>query len=287
MQMYLGAHIGTSDGLAEAARTGKSIGCEAIQIFTKSPHSWKGPPVRPEAAEEFRSARATLGLKSVGVHHNYLTNLASPKNPLYFGSRTSLREELERAEMVGADHVIFHPGAHCGSGVEAGRRRIIEAVNAIFEETPTKKVRLLLENAAGQGTTLGSTFEELAVLLDGVTAKKRVGVALDTCHLFASGRDFRTEEGYGAVVDSIRATIGVKAVFAFHLNDSKAPCGNHLDRHENIGRGEIGVAGFVHWLNDPTWAKVPGYLETPLRDDDYAAYVEDLRTLRGLRRARP
>jgi deoxyribonuclease-4 len=287
MEMFLGAHIGTSDGLAEAARTGRSIGCEAIQIFTKSPHSWKGPPVRPEAAEEFRAERANLGLQAVSVHHNYLTNLASPKNPLYFGSRTSLIEELARAEMVGADHVIFHPGAHCGSGVEAGRTRIIEALNAIFAETATKKVRLLLENAAGQGTALGSTFEELALLLDGVGDRSRVGVAIDTCHLFAAGNDFRTEEGYGSVKDAIGATIGARAVFAFHLNDSKSACGKHVDRHENIGRGEIGVDGFAHWLNDRTWAKVPGYLETPLRDDDYAAYVEDLRTLRSLLRPAP
>jgi deoxyribonuclease IV len=281
--VYLGAHIGTSDGYPEAARTGRSIGCDAIQIFSKSPHSWKGPPVRPEVAEAFQAACVEVGLKGVSVHHNYLTNIASPKNPNYFGSRKSLVEELDRANLLGAQHVIFHPGAHMGSGPEAGQKRIIEALNAIFAESGAKKVRLLLENAAGQGTTMGSTFEELAILLDGVTDQDRVGIAIDTCHLFEAGNDFRTPEGYGAVKDTIQATVGTKAVYAFHLNDSKNPCGEHIDRHENIGRGAIGVAGFAPWLNDRTWAKVPGYLETPLRpDDEYAAYIEDLRTLKGL-----
>jgi deoxyribonuclease IV len=159
---------------------------------------------------------------------------------------------------------------------------LISGLNAVLEKSQAKNVRLLLENAAGQGTTLGSSFEELAVLLDGVGSKDRVGVAVDLCHLFGAGNDFRTPEGYAAVKDEIRSTIGLRTVFAFHLNDSKMPCGKHIDRHENIGRGEIGVAGFTPWLNDKTWKKVPGYLETPLREDDYAAYVEDLRTLRGL-----
>jgi deoxyribonuclease-4 len=281
--MYLGAHIGTSDGLAEAARTGRSIGCDVIQIFSKSPHMWKAPPILPENAAAFRAAVGAAELQAVAIHHNYLTNLASPKNPVYFGSRTAFLEEIRRAESLGATQLIFHPGAHSGSGPLEGIRRIAEALTWAVGEAPEAKVRILLENAAGQGTTIGGRFEELADVLDRVGEPKRFGIAIDTCHLFASGRDFRTPEGYGAVVDDLRATVGTAAVQAFHLNDSKGACGQHLDRHENIGKGQIGTEGFRPWLNDPTWEKVPGYLETPLgEDDEYLAYVADLRVLRGL-----
>jgi deoxyribonuclease IV len=280
--VYLGAHIGVADGLAEAAKTGRAIGCDAIQIFSKSPHSWKAPPIVPERAEEFRVEVVGQKLKAVGVHHNYLTNLGSPKDPMYHTSRTAFVDDLGRAELLGATHLIFHPGAHLGSGVAVGLRRITDALNWALGETQTAATRILLENAAGQGTTLGSNFDELAVVLDGVTDKERVGVAIDTCHLFASGRDFRTPEGYAAVKEDLRRSIGLKKVQAFHLNDSKAECGQHLDRHENIGRGFIGLEGFRHWLNDPSWAKVPGYLETPMDGEEYQAYVADLRTLRSL-----
>jgi deoxyribonuclease-4 len=280
--VWLGAHIRTSDGLAEAARTGHKIGCEAIQIFSKSPHTWKGPPIRPESAEEFRAAVPAEKLRSTAIHHAYLTNLASPKPTMLKPSRAAFLDEIHRADLLAVDHIIFHPGAHMGTGAEAGMTKIAASLNWLVGETPESKVRILLENAAGQGTTIGSKLSELATLLDLVSPRDRFGVAIDTCHLFASGIDFRTAEQYGAVRDLIRETVGVRAVRAFHLNDSKAGCGDHLDRHENIGRGEIGTAGFAHWLNDPTWAKLPGFLETPLESEDYTEYVQDLRTLRGL-----
>ncbi|HEV2317724.1 MAG TPA: deoxyribonuclease IV [Thermoplasmata archaeon] len=280
--MWLGAHIRTSDGLAEAARVGHTIGCEAIQIFSKSPHSWKAPPIRPESAEEFRAAVPAERLRSTAIHHAYLTNLATPKAGMLKTSRAAFLDEIHRADLLAVDHVIFHPGAHMGTGVEKGCAQIAESLNWVAAETPDSKVRILLENAAGQGTTIGSKLEELASILERLTAKDRFGVTIDTCHLFASGVDFRTAEQYGAVKDLIRDTIGTKKVRAFHLNDSKAECGGHLDRHQNIGKGAIGTAGFAHWLNDPTWAKLPGFLETPLESEDYSEYVQDLQTLRGL-----
>ena len=280
--MWLGAHIATAEGLAEAPRTGRSIGCDAIQIFSKSPHSWKGPPLLPERAEEFRAAAKESRLHAVAVHHNYLTNLGSPKDPMYHQSKEAFLDDLRRCDLLGADHLIFHTGAHLGSGAAASLRRVVDALNWATAELPDSTTHILLENAAGQGTTLGSNFEELAQVLDGVEAKSRVGIAIDTCHLFASGQDFRTAETYAAVKDRIKRTVGLRKVQAFHLNDSKADLGMHLDRHENIGRGKLGIEGFRPWLNDPTWAKVPGYLETPWTDDDYSAYVTDLRTLRAL-----
>jgi deoxyribonuclease IV len=280
--VWLGAHIGTSDGLAEAVETGRSIGCECIQIFSKSPQSWKGPPILPENAARFQSTVKRERLRATAIHHCYLTNLASPKPAIHRASKAAFLDELERAEMLGVDAIIFHPGAHTGAGVDSGIRQIVESLDWALAQRPGSPVKVLLENAAGQGTTIGSKFEELAEVLERVSERDRVAAAIDTCHLFASGLDFRSPEAYGAVKDRIRDTIGLRKVRAFHLNDSKAECGARLDRHENIGRGMIGAAGFASWLNDPSWAHVPGYLETPISDEGYATYAEDLKTLRAV-----
>jgi deoxyribonuclease-4 len=280
----LGAHIGISDGLPEAVRQARSIGCESMQIFSKSPQMWKGPPIDPEAARQFGEARAAEKIAVAAVHHGYLINLATPKRPNLELSRKTFVDELERAELLGVEHLIFHPGAHLGSGPEAGISTLIESLNWAFEKTPGFRVRALLENAAGQGTALCSTFQELGAALRGVHDRSRAGVALDTCHLFAKGIDIRTPELYGPVMDEIDREVGLQDVRAFHLNDAKAALGSHLDRHENIGKGQIGSEGFRPLLNDPRWADRAGYLETPMVSDDdgYSAYVEDLATLRGV-----
>jgi deoxyribonuclease-4 len=283
--MRLGAHIGIAEGLPEAVRQGKSIGCESIQIFSKSPQMWEGPPVAPEAAAAFRTAVTAEGLLGTAVHHGYLINLGTPKAFLLRKSRTAFLDEIRRAELLGVDGLVFHPGAHLGSGPEAGLRTIAESVRKALESVPDGKVRLLLENAAGQGTALCSSLEELKTVLGLIDAPDRVGVTLDTCHLFAAGHDFRTSETYGQLVDRIEATIGSSAVRAFHLNDAKAPLGSHLDRHENIGQGEIGREGFGFWVSDRRWSDVPGFLETPLDENGYDRYAEDLATLRSLVRS--
>ncbi len=280
--MRLGAHIGISEGLPEAVRQGRSIGCDAIQIFSKSPQMWAGPPLAPEAAAAFRGAVREQGLLGTAVHHGYLINLGSPKAFMLRKSRKAFLDEIQRAELLGVDGLIFHPGAHLEIRTGRGLRTIGESVRKSLEAVPDGTVRLLLENAAGQGTALCSTLDELKTVLAAVDAPDRVGVTLDTCHLFAAGNDFRTEEGYGQLVDRIESTIGVDAVRAFHLNDAKAPLGSHLDRHENIGKGEIGTPGFAHLVSDPRWENVPGYLETPLDDRGYDRYAEDLALLRTL-----
>ena len=280
--MNLGAHVGISRGLAGAPALGRSIGAAAIQVFSKSPQMWAGPPISPEAAEGFRAAVLREGLKSTAVHHGYLVNLASPKPLGLKRSRVAFLDELRRAELIGADALIVHPGAHLGTGVDGAVERVAESLNEAFAKTEGYRVRTLLENMAGQGSTLGAQLTELARIRDGVHDRARVGVALDTCHLFAAGHDFRSEESYLALMDRISSEIGFEAVRAFHLNDAKGPLGSHRDRHENIGKGEIGLDGFRHLVRDPRWADRPGYLETPLSDDDYAAYRTDLATLRSL-----
>ncbi|HXQ48292.1 MAG TPA: deoxyribonuclease IV [Thermoplasmata archaeon] len=280
--MRLGAHIGIANGLSEAVGQGKAIGCEAIQIFSKSPHMWDGPPIAPDAAAGFRAAVAAERSFGTAVHNGYLVNLASPKVFLLRKSRKAFLDEIQRAELLGVDGLIFHPGAHVGSGPEAGLRTIAESVRKALEAVPDGRVRLLLENAAGQGTALCASFEELSTVLAAIDAPDRVGVALDTCHLFAFGNDFRTADGYGQLVERIDATIGTEAVRAFHLNDARAALGSHRDLHENIGKGEIGRDGFAHLVSDRRWATVPGYLEIPLDDRGYDRYAEDLAVLRSL-----
>jgi deoxyribonuclease-4 len=280
--MRLGAHLGISGGLAEAVLEARRIGCESLQIFSKSPQMWSGPPIAPDAAEAFRAAVREEGLHATAVHHGYLANLGSPKAFGRKRSRAAFVDELHRADLLGVDGLIFHPGAHLGSGVDTGLRTIAESLQFILEEVPESRVRLLLENAAGQGTTLGSTFEELASVLAQVDRRDRLGVTLDTCHLFAAGFDFRDETSYGDLMDKVERTLGRETVRAFHLNDAKAALGSHLDRHENIGKGEIGAEGFRHFVSDRRWAETPGFLETPLDDRGYALYAADLRTLRSL-----
>ena len=281
--MIFGAHLGIAEGLPEAVHALRAIHGDALQIFSKSPQMWAGPPIAPAAAESFREAVRAENVRATAVHHGYLANLASPKPDTLARSRGAFRDEAARAELLGVDALIFHPGAHVGSGVPAGLATIAESLRRALAERPGGSVRWLLENAAGQGTTLGSTFEELATVLAAVDAPDRLGVALDTCHLFAAGWDLRTDEGYGRLIDKLRDTVGLGTVRAFHLNDAKAALGSHLDRHENIGKGEIGLEGFRRVVNDPTWSTTPGYLETPLDPKTgYARYAEDLVTLRSL-----
>jgi len=281
----LGSHIGVAGGLDKAPLTAQKIGCAVLQIFSKSPQMWKGVPITDAVAAGFKANLKATGITDPAVHHGYLLNLATPKPAARAISRTAFRDELERAEKIGAEYLIFHPGAHLGSGVEAGLAELVQSLDDAFDATEGFHVRALLENSAGQGSTLCSTFEELNEVLRRVKSPKRAGVALDTCHLFAKGFDFRTDAGYEALRAAVESSFGFDAVRAFHLNDAKAPLGSHLDRHENIGTGALGVEGFRHLLNDPTWSDRPGYLETPLGEDEYGAYERDLATLRGLVRS--
>jgi deoxyribonuclease IV len=285
--MLLGAHLGISGGFAEAIDAAGRLGAECVQIFAKSPQMWSGPPVSPEAAERFRTALRSSAVRATAVHHGYLLNLASPKPEMLERSRAAFLDEIARADLLGVDALIFHPGAHLGTGTVAGLATLCESLEGALAATPMSSTRLLLENAAGQGTTLCASLEELAEVLDRVRGARRLGVTLDTCHLFANGFDLGSEAGYGELIDKVRSTFGEANVRAFHLNDAKAPRGSHLDRHENIGQGEIGAEAFGRLVRDRRWAEVPGYLETPLDADDYARYEQDLATLKGLRGAGP
>jgi len=201
-------------------------------------------------------------------HASYLINLASPKDPLWEKSQRAHEDELRRAHVYGIRHVVLHPGAHTGSGAEAGMARIADALNRVHAATPECDGTLtLLELMAGQGTVIGRNFAELRQVIELVEEKERVGVCLDTCHAFAAGYDLRGEVGYAAMMKEIAAEIGLDAVKCLHFNDSKGGLASHRDRHTHIGQGEIGVEGFRLFLNDPRWDGIPMLLETPKKED--------------------
>lgn len=277
--LNLGAHMSVAGGLHQAFMRAEAAGCTALQIFSKNERQWQAKPLTDEAIEQFKAEQERTGIGPVIVHDSYLINLASPKDDLWEKSITAFAHELERCEQLGIPYLVTHPGAHTGAGLEAGMQRNVEAINHLFAEGVGGSTMVLLEATAGQGTVLGGRFEELAWLLEHITVPERVGVCVDTCHIFAAGYDFRTPEGYAMVFDRLVELIGLDRIKAFHLNDSKGTLGSHLDRHTAIGDGEIGLDGFRLLLNDTRFAGLPMVLETPKGPNE----TEDRRNLATLR----
>ncbi|MGD8394161.1 MAG: deoxyribonuclease IV [Candidatus Eiseniibacteriota bacterium] len=286
--MHLGAHVSIGGGFERAVREARELGCEAIQIFTGSRMQWRVRDVAPEAARRFARAIRQAGVGATLVHDSYLINLASPDPALAARSRAAFLAEIERSARLGIDALVFHPGAHMGAGEEAGLERVAAQLESILDED-RHRVTLLVENTAGQGTTLGHRLEHLAVLLDAVSRcpgrRRRLGVCIDTCHLFAAGYDLRTPRAYAATLGEIERVVGLDAVRALHLNDSKGGLGSRLDRHAEIGAGAIGARAFGRLVRDPCWAERPGILETPGGLEGYRRALCRLRRMRA--RARP
>ncbi len=278
--MRLGAHMSIAGGVAEAVVRGQSVGCQAIAMFTKNNNQWKAKPLTQQDADCFQSALAETDIHPVVAHTSYLINLGSPDNALWKKSTASMEDELERAELLRIPYLVVHPGSHTGKGVDYGLKRVAEALNRIHERRPNLRVLTLLEHTAGQGTNLCCKFEEIAQLREMIVHKQRVGVCLDTCHLFAAGFDLRKPETYADTFKAFDDMVGIKQVKAWHLNDSKTPLGSHVDRHEHIGKGKLGRAGLKNVLNDPRWDDLAGVLETPKGPE----LKEDVMNLRALRR---
>jgi deoxyribonuclease-4 len=280
----LGAHMSIAGGHALAIDRAMAIGMTACQIFTKNANQWNAKPIPPEGAEGFRIRVAESDVAFIVAHDSYLINLASPDDTLRERSTAAFGDELERCGLLGVPFLVTHPGAHMGAGVEEGVLRVAESLNRIFDDLPDLEVTVLLETTAGQGTTLGRTFEELASILERVEDQSRVGVCFDTCHVFAAGYDIRDEAEYGATMQSFDEIIGFARLHVFHLNDSKKGLGSHVDRHTHIGEGEIGSDAFRMIVNDERFAGHPGILETP-KDDAGEDDRRNLAALRDLRRA--
>lgn len=274
----LGAHVSIAGGVFNAPFNGKEATCDVVQMFTKSSNQWRAKALTDEDAEKFVAAQEETGIRVVCAHDSYLINLASPDKSLYDKSYNAFFDEMRRCELLDVPNLVMHPGSHVGSGEETGLKQIADSFNRMFDDDPGGKVTICLETTAGQGTNLGYRFEQLAQIIDMVENKDRLGICLDTCHIFAAGYAISTENEYKASIKTFDRVLGLKKLRIIHVNDSKKGFGSKVDRHEDIGKGEIGEKPFGFFLNDPKLAKIPKILETPKK-----SIADDIRNLNVLR----
>lgn len=281
--LRLGAHMSVAGGLEKAFERAASVESDTVQIFTANQRQWRGREIKPEEVEAFQAEQEKTGIKPVVAHNSYLVNMATPKDDLWEKSIAAQRQELERCEALSIPYVVAHPGAHTGSGREAGVGRIVAALDRLHADLPGYAVITLLETTAGQGTTIGDTFEDLAEIIAGVRQPERVGVCFDTCHTFVAGYDCRTPEAYAATMARFDETLGIDRIGAFHFNDTLGELGCKRDRHQYIGQGEIGPEGFRNFMNDERLQSIPALLETDKSDDlhEDREAIELLRSLVG------
>lgn len=270
-----------SGGVDKAIDRGHEVGCDTIQIFTRTPRQWKMREFSPEEIEDFKRKREEAGINPVFAHDTYLINLASPDEELWKRSMAVFEDELARCDALGLPFLVVHPGSHVGQGEEAGLARIAEALSLVLAKKPGYRSQIVLEITAGQGHTLGYSFQQLAQLIELTENGERLGICFDTCHAFVAGYEIRTPEGYDATFDELNELIGLERLKAFHLNDAKGDLGSRLDRHEHIGKGHLGVEPFRMILNDKRFQGLPMVLETP-KGPKMEEDKENLRVLRSL-----
>lgn len=279
--MPFGAHMSISGGVSKAFARGQQVNCEAMQIFCKNERQWQGKPLLPDEVAKFKAEQVRTGIGPVVVHDSYLINLAAPADELWEKSIAAFCDELERCALLDVPYLVTHPGAHTGSGEEAGLEREAVALRRIFEAGVGAPVMVLLETTAGQGSSLGHRFEQIARLFELVPQHERMGVCVDTCHIFAAGYDLRTAETYAATFEAFDRTVGLERIKCFHLNDSQKALGSRVDRHAHIGQGEIGLEAFALLVNDPRFKHVPMIIETP-KEKEMLEDIENLSLLRSL-----
>jgi len=275
----IGFHVSISGSLDLAVDRALEMGCTTFQIFTRNPRGWAFKPLDPEQAQLFREKRSKAGYEKVVAHMPYLPNLAASLKPYQKKSRASLTAELGRCELLGVDYVVAHIGSHMGKGTMEGVKNVIGACNEALTANPGKTT-LLVETMAGQNHSVGSRFEELRLILDGVKESERMGVCFDTCHVFAAGFDLSSKPAVERTMGMFGDIVGKERLNVVHLNDSKGPVGSGLDRHEYVGHGEIGEKGFRAFLHYGGVAKLPLIMEVPV--DDATQYEQNLRMARRL-----
>jgi len=276
----LGAHESVAGGLHLAFERIERVGGEALQIFTRNQRQWNPAELGVEEIELFRTAHEKSNVMPIASHASYLVNLATGKKELLEKSVYNLSLELTRCAQLGVPYVVLHPGSHGGDGVDVGLERFTRGLDMAIERGGAA-VQVLVETTAGQGTGLGSSFTELAYILENSKFPELLGVCVDTCHIFAAGYELRTADGYQSTVAAMESSIGIDKIRFFHLNDSKKDLGCRVDRHEHIGKGAIGLSGFKNLLNDSRFAGLPMTLETP-KSDSLAEDRENLQILRAL-----
>lgn len=288
--MKVGRHMPTGSQPVRALRTAREIGCDAAQIFVTNPRAWRAPDPNPEAEAAFRAAIEEHGVSPIVVHATYLINLASPDDRIFGNSVSLLRATLDRAQRHGASSVVFHIGSHLGSGEEAGVARLTSGLRQVLEGTP-ESVMLLLENDTGGGGKLGYRFENLAAVLDALPEyRERLGVCLDTAHLWGAGFDIGTREGAERTLADADRILGLSRVPVLHINDTPKALGSHLDNHARLGEGVIPEEGMAAFLRSPLLAHTTALLETPIAEvkpgqpdwDHDRAHLRRFRELAGL-----
>jgi deoxyribonuclease-4 len=278
----LGAHFSIAKGVHRSIAEAVSYGCNTLQMFTKNANTWKEREISEIEIERFQRAVEESGVTGIASHTSYLINLASPDPRKHEMSCEALKRELRRSASLSIPFVVMHPGAHMGIGEKEGIAKIAASINRIFSQTPDLNVRLLLETTAGMGSSIGHTFEQLAAILQGVEQGDRLGVCLDTCHVFAAGYDMRSRASYRKTIKQFDDVIGLERLYVIHLNDSKKGLGSQIDRHEHIGQGQIGMEGFRALMNDRRFFDIPKIIETQKDSSGIDWDRINLDTLRGL-----
>lgn len=277
----VGAHQSIAGGIYLAFERATSIGCRTLQVFTKNSNQWRAKPLTVGDIASYKTAESKSSISPVVAHDSYLINLCAKDRGILRMSRVAFVEELRRCQMLGIRYLIFHPGAHKGTGEKEGIQCIIESLNYVHSQTQELNMVSVLETTAGQGTALGYRFEHLREIIDGVEQAPRMAVCIDTCHIFAAGYDISTRKGYEQTMREFGAVVGFGRLAAIHVNDSKKPLGSHVDRHEHVGKGAIGMNGFRYLMQDPRLITIPKILETP-KGKDLKEDKENLATLRKL-----
>ncbi len=281
--MILGVHVSGAGKIYQTLDIAHNLGCDTMQIFARSPQSWRNDSqLAAEDIEEFKARRKKYKINPVFIHISYLINLASPDPRLYNGSIQAYIEDIREAEKLGADYIVTHMGSHKETSEDAGIKRLVEAFNKILDKTRDSKVGILLENTSGSGSWLGYRFYHQHKILKGLKEKSRVGLCLDTAHAYLAGYDLSTRQGLEKMLDEIQELVGIKLIKLIHLNDAAGELGCHHDRHDHIGRGHIGLSGMKRIINHPKLKNIPMILETPKSSEN--SDKENLKLVRKLGR---
>ncbi|MCR4965830.1 MAG: deoxyribonuclease IV [Bacteroidales bacterium] len=278
---YIGPHVSASGGVENAPLNAKAVGATAFALFTKNQRQWVSAPLSAKSIELFKvnCEEANISADFILPHDSYLINLGQPDDTLIEKSRNAFLDEMQRCEQLGLKMLNFHPGSHLNQiTVDQCLTRIAESINMTLDKT--KGVTAVIENTAGQGTNVGFSFEHIAVIIDKVEDKSRVGVCIDTCHTYSAGYDLRTEDGYHATFEEFDRVIGAHYLRAIHLNDTKKALASRVDRHESIGQGLLELAFFERFMNDPRFDNMPLILETP----DESRWAEEIQFLQQLQK---
>lgn len=275
--MRFGFHISIAGGLSRVSPRAVAKGCQTIQIFSRNPRGWNYSPLAQREVESFRSGISQEGIEPVVVHMPYLPNLANPRPEFYRRSLGSLCEDLRRANLLGAQYLVMHVGSSLGASQPEAIKRIVKGINTAFQLVETGAI-LLLENTAGAGTEIGYRFESFKLIFEGVSQRERIGICLDTAHLFEAGYDLSSALGLEETLNEFDHLIGLGKLSLLHLNDSKTPLGSKSDRHWHIGEGHIGLAGFRRIVNHSKLKDLSGIMETPRKSEE-----DDLRNMEVIR----